>query len=496
MILIKNVSFIIDKNLNVFENKDILIEGKGPNATIKYGSNLVEKEGINKKDVEIIDGKGKCAMPGLTNTHVHLPMTLLRGVCDDKILQDWLNTIWSCESKLKPKDVYYGSLLGCLEMVRFGITSFNDMYFFSDEIVKAVKKIGLKGVISYPIIDFGTPDCKDVDKLLRMAERFISKNKNGNSENNSSENNIGNSNRGNNKINSNIEINSINRINNNYNNIDNINNDNNNKNNGTNNYTDYKNNNYNIIPAIGPHAPYTCSEDTYKECKNISDEYNTFLHTHISETRYEVVEMENKINMRPVQYLQKIGVLDKNVIGAHLVWITKEEVNILRKHNVKVSHCPVSNMKLASGGVMPIVEMINNNVDISIGTDGPASNNNYDILEDLKICSLLHKSHRWDPTVMNVDTLLKMAFNSEMIGFKNNDIVILDINLPHIQPINAHNIKSHIIYSFNGSDVDTVIVSGNILLKNKKFNFEDKFIYNIYDKINNINKKFYNLGEN
>ncbi|WP_292461101.1 amidohydrolase [Methanothermococcus sp.] len=425
MILVENLNYVVDKELNVYESVDILIKKENEKTKIVIGKNLLEKENLNKKDLKIIDGKNKCAMPGLTNTHTHIPMTLLRGIADDMILQNWLNDkIWPNEAKLTKEDVYYGSFLGGLEMLRFGITSFNEMYFFSEEILGATKEIGLKGVISFPIIDFGTPESKDLNKLLKMAEKFIKKHKDE-------------------KI---------------------------------------------VKPAIAPHAPYTCSKETYTTCKEIADEYNTLLHTHISETRYEVVEMENNIKMRPIEYLENIGVLDSNVIGAHCVWITKDEVKKLAKHNVKVSHCPGSNMKLASGGVMPLVEMLNEGVKVSIGTDGPASNNNLDILEEMKITALLHKAHRWDPTVGDIDTVLKMAFDSEILGFENNDIVLLDLNAPHLRPVN--NIKSNIVYSANGNDVDTVIVNGRVLLENKKFIFGDKFLNNIYKKIGKIKEKF------
>ena len=435
MILIENLNYAVDKELNVYKNVDILIKkenetGKDRNSEdygktkIIIGRNLIEKENLNKKDLKIIDGKNKCAMPGLTNTHTHIPMTLLRGISDDKILQNWLKEIWSNEAKLTKEDVYYGALIGCLEMLRFGITSFNEMYFFSEEILRATKEIGLKGIISFPIIDFGTPENKDLDKLLKMAENFIKEHK------------------------------------------------------------DEKT----VKPAIAPHAPYTCSRETYIRCKEMADEYNTLLHTHLSETRYEVVEMENNLKMRPIEYLENIGVLDSNVIGAHCVWITKDEVKKLARYGVKVSHCPTSNMKLASGGVMPLVEMLNDGVKVSIGTDGPASNNNLDILEEIKITALLHKAHRWDPTVGDIDTVLKMAFDSEILGFENNDIVLLDINAPHLRPIN--NIKSNIVYSANGNDVHTVIVNGRVLLENKKFILGDKFLNNIYKKIDKIKEKF------
>ena len=425
-ILIKNLSYSIDNNLNTYKNIDLLIK-KEENGKIKItiGKNLMEKENLNQKDLKIIDGKNKCAMPGLTNTHTHIPMTLLRGISDDMILHDWLKEkIWVNEAKLTKEDVYYGSLLGCLEMLRFGITSFNDMYFFSEEILKATKEIGLKGTICYPIIDFGTPEHSNLDKLLNGAENFIKK------------------------------------------------------------YKDEKT----VKPAIAPHAPYTCSENTYIKCKEIANKYNTILHTHISETRYEVVEMENNKNIRPVDYLNNLNILDKNTIVAHCVWITKDEAKTLTKTETKISHCPTSNMKLASGGVMPLVELLEYNANISLGTDGVASNNNMDILEQMKITSLLHKAHRWDPTVADLNTVLKMGINSQSIGFENNDIILIDLGAPHLRPI--HNIKSNIVYSANGNDVDTVIINGKILMENKKFVFEDKFINNIYNNVDIIKEKF------
>lgn len=429
MILIENLSYVVDNDLKTYRNCDILIEkvetDNKPKTNKTIGKNLVEKKNLNRKDLKIIDGRNKCAIPGLVNTHTHIPMTLLRGIADDMILQNWLNEkIWPNEAKLTKEDVYYGSILGCLEMLRFGVTTFNEMYFFSEEILKATKEIGLKGVIGFPIIDFGTPENKSLDKLLKMAEDFIS-----------------------------------------------------------------KHNDENLVkPAIAPHAPYTCSDETYLKCKEMADDYNTLLHTHLSETRYEVVEMENNLKTRPIEYLEKIGVLDKNVIGAHCVWITKDEVRKLAKHDSKVSHCPTSNMKLASGGVMPLVEMLNEGVNVSIGTDGPASNNNLDILEEMKVTALLHKAHRWDPTVGDIDAVLKMAFNSDILGSENNDIVLIDLNAPHLRPVN--NIKSNIVYSANGNDVDTVIVEGSILMENKKFKFEDKFLNKVYENVEKIKEKF------
>lgn len=429
-IVIENLNYYIDINLNVHKNIDLLIK-KDKNSSkeeikIYSGKNLIEKHNLNKKDLKIIDGKNKCAIPGLTNNHTHIAMTLLRGIADDMILQNWLkDKIWKMEAKLTEEDVYYGSLLGCLEMLRFGITSFNDMYFFPEEVVKATKKVGIKGAIGFPISDFSTPQCKDPDKLLSMSEKFIKKYRG-------------------------EEI---------------------------------------VKVVIAPHAPYTCSKETYLRCREIAEEYNTLIHTHISETRYEVVEMENNIKMRPVDYLESLGILNDNLIVAHCVWITKNEVKKLAKYNVKVVHCPGSNMKLASGGVMPLVEMLNEGVSLSIGTDGPASNNNLDILEEIKIMALLHKAHRWDPTVGDIDTALSMAFNSKSIGFENRDIVLLDLNGPHLRPI--HNIKSNIVYSANGNDVDTVIVNGEVLLKNKRFSkIEDGLLKDIYSRVDNIIKKF------
>ncbi|HIQ38665.1 MAG TPA: amidohydrolase [Methanothermococcus okinawensis] len=427
-ILIRDLDYAVDINLNVYRNIDILIrrDEDSKKITIDRGRNLLEKSNLDKKDLKIIDGDKKCAIPGLSNNHTHIPMTLLRGIADDMILQDWLREkIWPNEGKLTGEDVYYGALLGCLEMLRFGITSFNDMYFFPEEIVRATKEVGIKGTVGFPIIDFGTPQCKDLDKLLSNCEKFIKRF---------------------------IEEEKIN-------------------------------------PVVAPHAPYTCSKDTYIRCREISQEYNVPLHTHLSETRYEVVEMENKIGMRPVEYLESIGILGDNLITAHCVWVTKEEVKTLAKYRVKVVHCPGSNMKLASGGVMPLVEMLREGVPLSLGTDGPASNNNLDILEEMKIAALLHKAHRWDPTVGDVDTILRMAFNSESIGFENRDIVLLDLNSPHLRPV--HNIKSNIVYSVNGNDVDTVIVDGEVLLENKKFSkIDDKYLRDIYHKVDSIIKKF------
>ncbi|HIP84019.1 MAG TPA: amidohydrolase [Methanothermococcus okinawensis] len=426
-ILIKDLDYAVDLNLNLYRDIDILLRrGDKGEITIHRGRNLMEKFNLDRRDLKIIEGNRRCAIPGLSNNHTHIPMTLLRGIADDMILQDWLESrIWPNESKLTGEDVYYGALLGCLEMLRFGVTSFNDMYFFPEEIVKGAKEIGIKGAVGFPVIDFGTPQYKDLDKLLRACEEFIKR------------------------------------------------------------YLREEK----IRPVVAPHAPYTCSRDTYVQCKEISQEYNVPLHTHLSETRYEVVEMENKIGRRPVEYLESIGVLGENLIAAHCVWVTKEEVKKLGRYRVKVVHCPGSNMKLASGGVMPLVEMLKEGVSLSLGTDGPASNNNLDILEEMKICALLHKAHRWDPRVGDVDTVLSMALNSKSIGFENRDVVLLDLKSPHLRPV--HNIKSNIVYSANGNDVDTVIVDGEVLLENKRFSrIGDRDLERIYTKVDRVVKKF------
>ncbi|MEM0493038.1 MAG: amidohydrolase, partial [Candidatus Thermoplasmatota archaeon] len=233
-------------------------------------------------------------------------------------------------------------------------------------------------------------------------------------------------------------------------------------------------NNRLITPVIAPHGTYTCNPETLDKVYDLSEKYKTLLHTHCSETREEVYDVEHRYGVRPVEQLKKHGLLSDRMILAHCGWITKNEITELKKSNSAVSHCPVSNMKIATGGYAPLPELIDADVKTSLGTDGAASNNTLDMFETMKFTALIHKHHRWDPTVLPAQTVLDLAtiggakslHMDNKIGSleegKKADIIIIDAKKPHLTPL--HDPISHLTYAAKGSDVSHVIVDGKTLM--------------------------------
>jgi len=367
---------------------------------------------------QAIDGKGMALLPGLINTHTHLPMTLLRGYADDMKLGEWLEKrVWPIERKFTKKHCYFGALLGCLEMISTGTTCVMDMYMHSEEAAKAVRQAGLRAFIGCGVIDFFDPllqpsQISDAKKRAAFIQEM---------------------------------------------------------------------NDPRIHAAISPHSLFTCSEELLLKAKDLADREHLPLQIHAAETRREQADFERRHGMREIEFLDKIGFLDENVIAVHCVWITKTEVKTLAKHGVKVSHCPVSNMKLAEGGVAPIPEMFENGVAVSLGTDSAASNNSLDMFETMKFCALVHKAHRWDPTVLPAQKVLDLATIdgahalglSNMVGSvevgKLADLILVNLNSPNLAPIHGEEtLISHLVYSAKGSNVDTTIVNGEILMRGRK----------------------------
>ncbi|AIJ04983.1 N-ethylammeline chlorohydrolase [Methanocaldococcus bathoardescens] len=398
MILIKD-AFVNGKR------QDILIEG---NKIKKIGE--VKKEEI--ENAEIIDGKNKIAIPGLINTHTHIPMTLFRGVADDLPLMEWLNNyIWPMEAKLNEEIVYWGTLLGCIEMVRSGTTTFNDMYFFLEGIAKAVDESGMRAVLAYGMIDLFDEEKRE--KEIKNAEKYIN------------------------------YINSL--------------------------------NNSRIMPALGPHAPYTCSKELLMEVNSLAKKYNVPIHIHMNETLDEIKMVKEKTGMEPFVYLNSFGFFDGvRVITAHCVHLTDEEIKIMKEKNINVSHNPISNLKLASG-IAPIPKLLNEGINITLGTDGCGSNNNLNLFEEIKVSAILHKGVNLNPTVVKAETAFNFATKNgaKALNIKAGeikegylaDIVLINLDKPYLYP--KENIMSHLVYAFNGF-VDDVIIDGNIVMRDGK----------------------------
>lgn len=232
-----------------------------------------------------------------------------------------------------------------------------------------------------------------------------------------------------------------------------------------------------IIPIIGPHSPYACSKETLQKAKELADDLKTLIHIHVSETREEVEESKKKVGLRPIEYLNSIGLLGSNLETAHCVWADDNEIKMLAKNNVKISHCSVSNMKLSSG-TSPINYMLENGLIVSIGSDGPCSNNRLDMIQEMKFCSLLQKTSFLDPTIIPAEKALEMATinGAKALGIDDKlgslevgklaDIILIDFRKPHLTPM--HNVYSHLVYAAQASDVDTVICNGKILMRNRK----------------------------
>ncbi len=398
----------MDAERKIIKDGAILIE----DGKITEVGSRKELDKVKGKGEETLDGKGKVAMPGLINMHTHLSMTLFRGFADDLPLDIWLKErIWPLEAKLTGYDCYVGALLGCLEMLKTGTTCFVDMYFFMEDVAKAVKEAGIKAFLSYGMIDLFSSQKREIElKKTRKFVNFVKK--------------LG----------------------------------------------DEK-----IKPLLGPHAPYTCSKDMLLEVREFANEEDLKITIHCSETKKEVEEVKRKFGKRPIEYLNSIGFLGKDVLLAHCVWLSPLEVFTLAKSGASVVYNPISNMKLASG-ICPVHVLLKNNVNVTIGTDGCASNNNLDMFEEMKVASLLPKINTYKPDVVNAYQILEMAtvnaakfleINSGSIEVgKAADIILLDLNKPFMNPI--HNIVSNIVYAANGSCVDTVIIDGKIVVQNKK----------------------------
>ncbi|MFH2043888.1 MAG: amidohydrolase [Pseudomonadota bacterium] len=384
---------------------------------------------------EIIDAAGGIIMPGLVNTHTHLPMTILRGIGDDLLLSEWLNNyIFPLEAKyMNPETVRVASYLGCAEMLLSGTTSCCDGYFFEEEVAQAVLESGMRAVLGHGVIDFAAPGVLDPANNIKTALNFVQK----------------------------------------WQNVSSL-----------------------ITPSIFCHSPYTCSEETLKKAKQIASSRKLLFQIHVAETKDEFDTIMAKHSVSPVKYLEQTGILDKNTLLVHAVWIDEKDIKIISKHNSKISHNPQSNMKLASG-ISPVPKILNEKITVGLGTDGCASNNDPDMFKEMDVAAKLHKVNVLDPTVMDAETVVKMATikGAEAIGIGNEtgsiekgkqaDIIIIDTDSPHLIPM--YHPVSHIVYSATGSDVRDVLVSGKVVVRNKKLLTLD--IEDIMDKINLLASK-------
>ncbi len=402
---------VIENGALVIEEDRIIEIGKFEEILKKY----------KDPKIPLFGNSNSLLMPGFINTHTHAAMVLFRGIADDLPLQQWLQDhIWPLEGKfLSEEFVYDGTKLACLEMLKSGTTTFNDMYFFTESIAKAAKELKIRAVIGQGIIDFETPSGKGPEDYFKKAIEFIEK---------------------------------------------------------------YEKDET-VIPALAPHAIYTCSKETLLKSKELALKYNVPRHIHLSETYHEVTEALKIFGTRPVNYLKKIGFFEGIIIAAHCVWLNDEEIEIMAQHQVGVSHCIESNLKLSSG-IAPVCKMIKKGIKVSLGTDGAASNNNLNLLEEISITAKVQKGITGDPTVLDVKTSMKMLtiWAAKALGLdhligsieigKKADIVVMNLRKPHLQPV--YDIYSTIIYSAMASDIENVFVNGIPVILDSKHQFIDE----------------------
>jgi len=366
-----------------------------------------------------IDAKNCLVIPGLVNAHTHVSMSLFRGLADDLPLMTWLNDyIFPVERKMDAEFVYVGALIGIAEMLLSGTTTFCDMYLFEDSVAKAAKEMNVRCLIGEVLYDFPSPNYGPIEKGFEYTQMLIEK---------------------------------------------------------------YQNDPL-INIAVMPHATFTCSDHLLSKAKDLANKYRVPLFIHVSETRSEVSLIKEKHGKTPVGFLYDLGILNSKTIAAHCVHLSDDDIQILSETDTKVVFNPESNMKLASG-IPKVWEVKKKGITCGIGTDGPASNNNLDLFEEMDTLAKLSKLGAGDPACLSAKDVFRMAtiMGAKALGLdnyigsievgKSADIVILDMNSPHLIP--SYDPYSTIVYSLRGSDVRDVIVNGKLLVENGKLTMID-----------------------
>lgn len=371
----------------------------------------------NKADIYSIDGHGKFAMPGLVNTHTHSPMTVLRNIGSNLPLQKWLfGEILPREARMTRDDVYYGSLLGQIEMIRSGTTAFVDMYEPFETLAEAVSESGLKAALALPTLhnDWSTGN-RVTQKLFEKAFSMLAK------------------------------------------------------------WNGAASGRIHVMCEI--HSVYLYDHAILKDVVSFAKENNLAIHMHLHETLKEIEDCISTTGIRPTEFFESIGAFDLPVIAAHCTNLNNNDIDILKRHNVTAAVNMTSNLKLASG-IPPLPELLKAGVRVGFGTDGCASNNNLNMFEELHLAAILYKGIYRDPELVSPDDVIHAAFYGGAIKEgADADIILADMRAPHLNPVN--DIKSAIVYSMQGSDIDTVIVQGKVLMEKREIKTldEEKILY-------------------
>ncbi|RUA01221.1 MAG: amidohydrolase [Deltaproteobacteria bacterium] len=365
---------------------------------------------------KIIDARGGIIMPGLVNTHSHLPMTLLRGLADDLPLDIWLNEhIFPAEGRhVNPDMVRTGALLGAAEMLLSGTTTCCDGYFHETHVAEAIHQTGLRAVLGQGVIDFPAPGVPDPSRNIQSAADFLKQ---------------------------------------------------------------WEDRSPLIIPSVFCHSPYTCSAKTLEAAKQLSSDQGVLFQIHVAETRNETEQCLAEHGVSPVAYLNQVGILDKNTLLVHAVHLSETDISTIAATAATVSHNPESNMKLGAG-IAPVPALLEEKITVGLGTDGCASNNDLDLFGEMDAAAKIHKGRLEDPTVLDAETVIRMATidGARAIGLgditgslevgKQADMVVLDTHRPHLVPL--YHPESHVVYSVRGADVAYSVAAGQILVAQGK----------------------------
>lgn len=401
----------MDDGRRVIEDGAVAIKGDKIVAVGKR-SEIVRKY----RAKQTINAAGKAVVPGLINTHTHVPMALFRGIADDMDLQEWLTKfIFPAEAKnVNEAFVRAGTRLGLAEMIKGGTTTYCDMYYFEDAIADETKRAGMRGVLGETILDFPAPDNKTWEDGISYTERFIRK---------------------------------------------------------------WQNDPL-IVPAIAPHAPYTVSQEHLLQARDVANKLNAPLVIHLAEANTETEFIQQKHQgQRPIEFVEKIGFFTNKTIAAHVIQANDAELDLLKKHNVGIAHNPQSNMKLAAG-TAPVPSMLRKNLNVGLGTDGAASNNDLSMWEEMDTAAKLHKLTSGDPKMLSAEQAFAMAtiggaralhigeITGSIEAGKRADIAIVDLDSLHQTPM--FNIYSHLVYATKADDVRSVIINGRVVMLDRR----------------------------
>ncbi|MGE5474846.1 MAG: amidohydrolase family protein [Ignavibacteriales bacterium] len=431
-LLIKNAKILtMNSNMDVIEKGNIAIR----DDKIYYVSdNNVIPPDFSTSNV--IDAKGMLVMPGLVNAHTHIAMTLLRNYADDLPLEQWLfNKIFPVEDKMIPEDIYWGSMLGIVEMIKSGTTCFADMYSSMEEVARAVAETGIRANLSRGLI------CPDNDFTIEND----------------------------------IRIKETRELFNNW----------------------HGKENGRIKVYVAPHSVYTCCPSYLQETVNLAKELNTGIHIHLLETKVEERDSIKNFGCTSIEHCDKMGMFDVPTIAAHCVHLSDQDLNVIAKRKVNIAHNPGSNLKLASG-IARLPEMLHKGINVALGTDGTASNNNLDMFEEIRLAALISKGFHMNAVLITAAESLRMAVNNgaKALGFGDEvgeikagmkaDLLIIDTDRANYIP--ANNMISALAYSSNSQDVDTVIVDGKILMKHRELKTidEEKVKHMVRKKANDL----------